>query len=180
MTPLSTDGMFLVLFVDQGWDQNIPFSSRKSCLTPLVPTGLRLLRLPNQLLLPVVDRLLWSPLPPPTDQTKLMYFICPSPWGFAWVLKITVDSIYQGCWALQSNSPFDHWVDYQIGGGWNVYTRLYFLFNMRISALAYIKHSLVVFDPWDQNLMFNLCIYPLEKSLEADFFSSSHLFKDPN
>lgn len=87
---------------------------------------------------------------------------------------------------LQSNCPFDHRVEMIKSGGPErdlplICVRLYFLLNMQISALAYIKHSLVVFDPRDQNLMFNLCIYPLEKIQEADFFSSSStLFKTSN
>lgn len=96
-----------------------------------------------------------------------------------------MDSIYQGCEALQSSCPFDHRVEIIESGGPErdvryIAVRLYL--NMHISALAYIKDSLVVFDPRDQNPMFNLCIYPLEKSQEADVSSSSSslLFKAPN
>lgn len=127
-------------------------------------------------------------LPPPIDKTRVFHlFLCTlldieegplyilrsvivsvhfkEQHGFNWsgLLRATVQRLF---WSSGRN--------YQIGGPERdialIGFRLYFLLNMHISGLSYIKRSLVVFDPRDQNLMFNLCIYPLEKSQEADFF----------
>lgn len=80
---------------------------------------------------------------------------------------------------LMSDRPFDHWTLIMKHGARTRCTlisfrirTLHFLFKYAHFNLLPTSNMLTVhFDPQHQNLMFNLCIYPLERIQETvEFF----------